>query len=823
MKKYISLMLALMVIFLYISAAYASQPSNAGITVETKIETLDKQTFDFLRNYYNDPNLSNEQLFERFVELKKSYITALDSLYNANKFTAGENCSETVVRVFYEGIETLFGAESYVYLYNVAVYSELEHNEQTLLHLIVPVSSNNSVMTVSLKIPRELLGKQTAEEVASILSEISCEGLEHQQEAPAIFKDISLMEKVKEGIYPALSQKSPTYVRVEDRQAGCSYLLPESYVPFIQNKLGGILTYSSYKIDPRRILSISSAPKNPQNNADSSVDQLSTSIPNTVDQLSTGIPNTAEVLESGEVLYGCNSYIFIFYRNEENNRTKYYYDYYIQGISRLYRIQLKSCFWKDTVVLSQMEKILEDFHTWESVSDSPNPNDITMLVYENREEGYSFKYPSEWTLEDVSTNIDYDRLRLNVPGYSGTLEIVLQERDISVSNISMPLFSDFSEEGFATVVRRLGAFTDDNARNRLFFSVDIHKANKIYSLSITSGEYMMKNGIFDDEKINEIINLIAASFHIKETPEAEARALAGETRNRKLVFIENELRNRYGPGLTVYPADNIQPDGTVIISVENIGDSGFYKIKPDYINKNVEVLERVLKRDILRNELKRLLVHFEGMTVTGTFRNEANMTVSVQCIEEGIRPVKVMHTYHVDARPKNGEVIVKTSKITSPEDYISECKAFVKSKFPAEVDVYIFGSNTFSDVDIYQQKGVDYRILAYYQGNGRSGFFKLSMDPVTGVFTARESFIPLAHIVENIKYEYGIKSSDTASIFSFDPETFVLTLFAPSETASASLTDIKPAGSVRQFGIFYHLEDDLIRYKKINSPWTDMH
>jgi len=812
MKKHISLALALMVIFLSITTAYASEPSDSGIIAETDIEMLDEQAFDFLRNYYNDPKLTDEQLFDRFVELKKSYITALGSLYNANMLTAGEKCSETVVRVFHEGIETLFGAESYVYLYNIAVYSELDHSEQTILDMIVPVRPNNSVVTVSIKIPRDLLGEQIAEEVASILSEISFEGLEHQQEAPEVLKDLSLIEKVKEGVYPALSRKSQNYIQVEDEQAGCNFPIPESYVPFIQNKLGGILTYSSYKIDPRRILSISSAPKNSMADEDLSVEQLSA-----------GIPSTAEVLDSGEVLYGSNRYIFIFYKNEENNMTRYYYDYYIQGISRFYRIQLKSCFWEDTVVLAQMEKILADFQINESVSETPRLNDIQIIEYENREEGYSFKYPSVWTVEDASLNIDYDRLRLGVPGYSGTLDIILQESDINVSNTSIPLFSDCYEEGAATVVRRLCAFTDDNARNRLCFCVDIHKADKVYSLSVTSGEYMMKNGVFDDKKINKMINLIVSSFHIEETPEAEARALAGETRNRKLVFIENELRARYGQELTVYPADNLQPDGTIIISVENIRDSGYYKIKPDFVNKHVEVLERALKRDILNKELKRIMKHFEGMTVTGVYRNEAKMTLFIECIEDGAFPEKVLHEYHVDVITKNGEITVKTSKITSPEDYISKCKAFVKSKFQNDVDVYIFGSNTFSDVDIYLQKGVDYRVLAYYQGSGRSGFFQLSMDPVTGVFSARKSFIPLAHIVENIKYEHGIKNSETYSLFSFDPETFILTLFSPADTASANPACTEHAGTVRQFEIFYHLEEDLIKSEKIDSPWTDMH
>lgn len=877
----------------------------AGIITETGCETLDAQAFDSLRIYYNEKKLSDEDLFDRYVNLKKSYITALDNLYSASTLTIDSNQAETAIHIFYEGQETLFGLDSSVYLYNIAIYKGLEKSEQTCLTMLIPVRSTNSVVTVNLIIPQEMLGEQVTDNVASILSGIAFDGLAPQQEAPAVLKNADIIEKVKAGVYPAASQKSPDYAVVEDSRAGYSVSLPDSYVPFTHNRLGGILTYASYKIDPRRVLSISSQPLNNRQEAASAVIERFVTAASVAQDVSedaaasdaSGALDTVDsvdILENGDALYGSNRFRYILYTNVESGVETWYYDYYMQNGVRLYKLQLQSSFSEPgPIVLGQMEKILMGFHaadtpTTPEAPDTPAPTTPDLaadaiateqsgtlrsapatVLYENREEGYSFQYPQAWTLEDISPNIDYDRLRLNVPGHSGTLEIILQETyvsntaaydssanntaalDLSASNTaafgspaytpplpsktSKLLFSDLVIDSGIPTVYSLGAYVDDNGRNRLYSSVDVLKGSKIFSLYITTGEYRTKNGYFDDENINNMINLVISSFQTQDTPESEARALAGETRNRKLVFLENTLRDRYDPYLIVLPAENTQPDGTTIVEVKNTRVSGYYKVRLDYAARKVEVLERVLKRNILLSELDRLSAQFDGLPITGTYRNETKMTVSIESIEDknnavGAKPAKVLHTFAVNARPKDGSIIWNTVKVASQEDYIAKCKAFVSSKFKSDVDVYLFGDNVFNDVDVYQQKSVDYRILAFYQGAGRSGFFMLSMNPATGAFTARKSFIPLAHIVEKTKYKYGINNTETGSdLFSFDPKTFVLNVFTSENTASAGLDSSESTSSSRlsfdmqQFNVYYHLESDLIEFDKVTLPVPETH
>jgi len=855
-----------------------------GIITETGCETLDAEAFDSLRIYYNDKTLSDEELFDRYVNLKKSYITALDNLYSTGIQAAGSNQTETAVHIFYEGQETLFGLDSSVYLYNIAVYKGLEKSEQTWLSLLIPVHSTNSVVTVSLIIPQEQLGNQAADNVAAILSTIAYDGLSPQYEAPSVLKNTDLLEKVKAGIYPAASQESPVYSVVEDSLARYTVSLPDSYVPFMSNRLGGILTYAGYKIDPNQIFSIASQPLHNRQESASAV----------IERFTMSAPDTMDILENGDVQCGSNQFSYIYYRKIENDVDAWYYNYYMQSDARLYRLQLKSSFSEPgAIVLGQIGKILTSFQVDNAVeapetaeapdaavmsdttteagtsgtavapvtSEAPEPaeapdtpanasvrNAPAAALYENREEGYSFQYPQSWKLDDVSPGIDYDRLRLSVPGHSGTIEIILQESPVGdtaafgtpeylppiPSKTSKLLFSDHMTCQDISTVYSLGAYVDDNGRNRLFSSVDILRGTKIYSLYISAGEYRIKDGYFDDEDINKSIDLVISSFRVYDTPKSEARALAGETRNRKLVFLENTLRNLYDPYLVVIPAENTQPDGTTIVAVENSCVSGFYKVKLDYPARKAEVLERVLKRDILQTELARICKQFDGLTITNTYLNEAKMTVSIEIEDKnntaGSKPVRVLHTFAVNARPKDGKIIWNTVKAVSQAEYIAKCKAFVSSKFKSDVDVYLYGSNPFNDVDVYLQKGVDYRILAFYQGSGRSGFFMLSMNPATGVFSARKSFIPLTYIVEKAKYKYGINITETSpDLFCFDPETFTLNVLTSESTACAGSDPYGSAGSsrlffdMRQFNVYYNPESDMIEFANVTSPEPETH
>lgn len=806
----------------------------SGIMAEVTRQTLDDEAFEILRDYYNDSTLSNKELFSRFTELKKSYVNALETLYNTNYLSGGKKSPETAMQIYYEGREVLFGLDdSSVYLYNIARYEGLYNNEQTHLDLIIPVRSTSTVIIIKFTIPRDKLGTTASGSIAAMLTGIRFEGLSPQSKVPVVLNDKSITEAAQMGIYPAASQKQPVYKSFEDTAAGFSLSLPTTYVPFIQNNLGGIFTYTSFKINPNQIFSVSSEPLQGSGASDA------------ISRFKVAFLGSIKVLGSGAMNLDGNNYSYLAYSSTEDYLKQYFYDYYIQDESRIYKLQLQCAIAEPSSnVNEQFKKILASFRSKNAASvdtavQTTQSGISATTTYLNSDEGYSFTYPGNWRLEDISPDIAYDRLRLVVPGLSGALDISVQESELKqivtfadimksvngksvtswptlVMNYNPPfaektsklLYSDFSIDGAVSTIYRLGVFMDDNGRNRLFYSVDIIKGRKLYSMFITAGEYKTTDGQFNDTQINELINAVAASFRLESTQESESRRISGETRNRKIVFVEDYLKQLIDPGLVVAAVEKTQPDKTLFVTVVNTGESGFYKIKLDYPGRQIEVVDSVLKRDILNSELVNLMEQYKSKVITNAVQNESSMTITIESRENQIS-ARVVRTYRVDVSFVKNNVTWQSVRLAHQEDYMREGGLYVKSLLPPGTKVYFSNDYVFKDLEPYRQKEIKYRLMTYAQSDDASGFLVLSMNPRSSLFTAEGGFIPLEHAIDNIMTKYGINYlRHSPNAFSFNPETFILTLSA----ADSSGKDAK----VEQFKIFYNLETGMLEYKKVN-------
>ncbi len=626
--------------------------------------------------------------------------------------------------------------------------------------------------------------------------------------------------------------------------AGFSLSLPESYIPFVQNNLGGVFSYESYKINPNQIFSVSSEPLRGNGAEDAII------------RFKAAAPSSLKVLESGSRLLGGNFYTYLNYSIDENGVRQYFYNYYVQNESRLYKLQLQSAIAEPgEIVAEQFERILIEFSLQVSAADpsGQDKQDVKDLQaaqnvqseqpatvkYLNSDEGYSFKYPKDWQLEDISRDIAYDRLRLVLPGLSGALEVTVQESELkhivtfndikksvnSKSAISWPdldinynppfadktsklLISDYSVEGAVSTVYRLSAFIDENGRNRLCYSVDIIKGRKVYSMFITAGEYRTVSGRFINEQVNELVNTVASSFRLESTPDTEARRISGETRNRKLVFVEDYLKQLIDPNLVITSVQEIQPDKTFFVTVGNTGESGFYKIRLDYPKRQVEVVESVLKRNILHNEIARLKQEHRGKIITSAVQNEGNMTIMISSRENMIS-ARVSRTYRVDVSFAGGKVTWKSVRLAHQEDYMWECSLYVQSLLTPDTGVYFADPSVFKNLETYRQKNLKYPLLTYVQSAGTAGFLTLSMDPATSLYSADSGIIPLQQVIDSVRVRYGIgKTNSPNGMYSFDPASFTLSLFTGGS--------IDNEADTLKFKILYNVEKGRLDFEKIN-------
>jgi hypothetical protein len=803
---------------------------TTGITAEINNHTLDQAGFNSLRVYYNNYALTEGDLFSRFIELKKSYISALQSFYNTNYLSSsdGKN-AETAMQIYYEGTEALYGLNNCsVYLYNIVQYEGLNSTEQIHLDLIIPNRAENAVITIKFTIPKDKLDAALNGTVESMMSGFQFKGLPRQEKAPRVLFDKALMEKARLGVYPAASQSKPAYAYVENAAAGYSVSLPSTYVPYIQNGLGGVFTYTSYKINPNLIFSISSEPLQGAGMSDALTRFKVTSY------------GSVKILENSTKRFGLKDYSYLSYVSSTGGITLYCQDYYYQSSSRLYKLQLQSALAEPGAnVTNQMAKILSGFYISGPETASITSAAVTAAVkFLNSEEGYSFQYPKSWRLEDVSTDIAYDRYRLSIPGLSGALDITVQESELnnivtfadivksvngkSVTSwpdltvnynppfkgkISRQLYSDFSINGSVSTIYRLSAFMDENGRNRLCYSVDIIKNRKVYSLFITAAEYRTSGGQFADSLVNSLVNTVAGSFRTETTPESEARRLAGETRNRKLVFVEKYLKQLIDPRLTITSVDTLQADGTFYATVGNTGDGGFYKILLDYPNKQVSVVGSVLIRDILQSEMNRLKELYKDRRILSAVRNESSMTLTIES-RDNIEANSVIRVFKVKAFLENGSVKWQTARLARQEDYMWECESYIKSRIGNDTKVYYSNKNVFLDIEPYKQKNMDYQLMIYEDSPKLKSFLVLSFNPNNSLFSVYNKFMLLDDVAGEIRKLYGITYlSQRSDAVEFNPETFTMTLHPADKRGNET--------SPEQYQIRYNPDKGILEYKKL--------
>ncbi len=805
----------------------------SGINAEINRQVLDKKAFDTLRDYYNDSSLTDQVLYDKLLVLKKSYINTLQALYNTNYMDPDKMNTETAMQIFYDGVQTLYGLNNCsVYLYNIVRYEGLLNSEDVHLDMIIPDRSRNTIITIKFTIPKDKIRTTAKETIESMMSGFRFDGLPLQTKAPMILNDKTIMGKVQLGVYPAACQKEVEYTSFVDSGAGFTVSMPSTYVPFIQNNLGGVFTYSSFKINPNIIFSISSEPLQGSGMSDALMRFKVTAY------------GSVNMLENSSRKYGNREYSVLSYVNSNDSTKQYYQDYYTQIGSRLFKLQLQSALAEPgDIVMGQMNRILSTFYsngtgTVESVNRPTNTDISSTVKYLNSEEGYSFSYPKNWRLEDFSEDIAYDRLRLSIPGLSGALDISIQESELkqivafndivkSVTgktvtswpnltnnynppfkgNTSKLLYSDFSINGPVSTIYRLSVFMDDNGRNRLCYSVDIINGRKLYSMFITAAEYKTSNGIFDDGRVNDLINMAASSFQLETTPESEARRVTGEIRNRKVVFVENYLKQFIDPDLSVTSVDKLQPDGTFFVTVGNTGESGFYKMMLNYQSKQVGIVDDVLTRNILKTELEKLKKLYSGKIIESAVRDERNMTLTI-IARENTESERVVRTFKVNASVSGNKVGWQTVRLAHQEDYMWECENYIKSLLGPDIKVYYQTGTVFTDMDAYSQAGIDFRLMTYITSSKSPGFLVLGIDPRSSLFATKGNLIPLDSVVKDVRAQYGINYlSSKPDAISFNARTFILTLRTADRLGNDTL--------IEKYKISYNPDKGILDYKNL--------
>lgn len=659
------------------------------VSLSITAKTADTKVLDTLREYYNLPEASEEEIFSKYVDLKKSYIPAMKDLYKTSYLYgyAGGKLPEANMKLFFEGTEKIFGLNSFIYLYNQSETSLQGTKEETTIDLLIPVAGQRKIISLRAVIPLGKLDKQTADAFTALLGCLEFSELPTQTEPLAVFEKADILAQANAGIYPGVEKDTGFRATYEDRKAGYRIQHSSALVPYVSNAITEGFQYTSFKLDADTVISIAVEPAG------------SLSLKEQAEDLRALYGSRMEVTADGETEMGGKS----FYRLQcsimeepASNQVNHKEIYWIISGKTLYRFELSRSGTKPSSaaenefvrLLSSLEFPAEAAITaGESASPTTNPaissialpatestpaEEVTPAVYWNAEEGYRFSYPEDWKLQDISTDIHYDTIKLKHPELSGSIEAVLTEGRLKpgltqdevaeyLTNLTNTgnspslllhyappylgtqarlLHSRMEKRGNALYLYKLINYLDARDQGKLCYVVDAIRNSKVVTLSLIISDQAVSSGNLEHPGIREALDLLATSFTLLDTPQLLDRQKKGEDRNRKVVFLEEFLRKSLGGKAVVEFAINAASGEFVHVAVSHTNADGFYKMKLDYGKKQAVIAGRILYSDILEIEWKKLQSMYKGKTILRKQLDHKALTLTVEYRDHDKQPVR---------------------------------------------------------------------------------------------------------------------------------------------------------------------------------------
>lgn len=724
---------------------------TTGLEASLTINSLDKTSFDALRKYYNNDDLTSDELYAKYLGLQESYIPALQDVYR-NSFLYGSAetpYTESNMKIFFQGTEDVFGRPADVFLYNILKAERGNYLEETHLGLIIPISIDYAVANLDISFKTGQFNDGMKDAVTLLLNSLRFNGLPKQTDALKLFGQEDVIEAANKGIYPTPGDKDVPLTDLKDSQAGFALKYPSSYWAYMQNALGGKLASESFKINPDNIFSVSAEQTRDADAIDDRIDYIYSDSNTKIND-----KHKETVTINGE------EYVYLTYELENaDGVVTYIQDYFTLRNDMIYDLSLSSRFTRPSSGLNdEFARIVESFTTTAPENKAPDEN-TRFITYANKEEGYSFDYPDNWKLTGLSSDINYDSLSLKMPELSGQMEVYFSEGELNpgIASYDIPAclsgvdtvsfdryikkytppytgavkkllyFSSKIEDGIIYVYKLIN-YVDPNGRTRLSYSIDIVNKGKIYSMFISVSEYASLEGRIANPELDSLVNSIAASFKYEETPESKERLASGETRNRKVVELEKIVQKLLGSDARITQAVNAGSGGSYYITVENYRNSGYYRVKPDFNAGTAIIEQKVLREDIIGTELNKIYNELKYEKIVSYSVYEDTMYLEVNS-RNSTDSDYISRTYRINVEVSPNGILWETIYMNHPRILKKELKAFLEAYLSASVEITYLSPDEFKDIENYRKGNSNYTTMVYAEFDGRSGFFILEINP----------------------------------------------------------------------------------------------
>ncbi|GAE88332.1 stalk domain-containing protein [Acetivibrio straminisolvens] len=642
-------------------------------------DKLDSTSIAGMRLILNDYTSSDEQIFNAISNYTKSYFRAMQALYK-NEFLFGKTdaaLSESNMKVFADYSENIYGQLSNVVLYNTIKSNKYSTSEETHIMITIPIYSNMSIYTININGKRGFLTQDNISKIHELLNALKIPNLPNSKSSLKVFNHIKTIKDVNLGIYPVLSDSNIEYTEYRNLQQNYKIQYPSTFMPYLQNSIVDSLGSISFKVDYNTHIAISTE----------AIQDPDTCIQERLNLIKSSPSVKTDTVEEGNSLLSDRNFHYIKYEMKEGPDLYYIQDYYTIYCSKLYRIELNSRLSKPSdAVVDEFIKIVKSIEFLEPAENLFSA-EVSLKKYLNEYEGYSFSYPDTWELKNKSTDINFDRFSIVSPEYSGPLDICINESESLIDASTEELLRLFGgndaelltnyatnyyapygtkntkilnttskvENGIIYIYKLIN-FLDEGQRHKLGYSVDIIRKGKIYSLFLSVSDYLCSNGSLIDKELGQAINAIVESFTLEETEESLKRESMGETRNRKVVFLENCFKLILGRSTILTHARTLDSNDDILVQISNCKEAGTYRLKFDYEGKNFEIISAVMQKDAVNSSELKLREMYGKKLVHSIIPDYENMTITIR-YSDGIDLPVSEKSYFIDVIPSEDALI----------------------------------------------------------------------------------------------------------------------------------------------------------------------
>ncbi len=472
-------------------------------------DSFNTSAADAIKKYSDDTSVSEDKLFNKFVEYKKNSYDSL-SAYFTNTFLLGDkNGNEAAMKLVNKSESSLYGVTTYQYVYDTGSFDSTGWKEKTHIDFVVPVYENRTIYNVDFTLDKGLINDTNLKKMAGLLKSLHIEGLPNQQDIPDLFKSSEILNTANKGIYNVTDNTSDTTIVM----LGDSYTisLPTAYIPWNSNNISYDAGFTSYKIDEKSDISFTYEPSD-------TVDTINKKIDSVLKNIGTNV----RISDLGNIKIENRDFVYVLYQTGTKEDSQYYHDFYTYSGNELYSFRYHTKSRPDEPQINNMQNILQTFKPAPNLSAivPPAEDKITYQSYGGKETGFSISVPEKWV---VNRKADTERrdiiYNIKSPDYSGSFDINIYNRDAAdiapfqskqYRILSNSIYENIGITGRRTLVNYLGP----DGKRRLSFIKELKTKDSTYTLVISVNEYMTSNGRINDASINSIINTISRSFNL---------------------------------------------------------------------------------------------------------------------------------------------------------------------------------------------------------------------------------------------------------------------------------------------------------------------